>query len=74
MVNIAIATRSKRIHMKSKIIKQYTLPARAYLLQILYVLFANPHEEQLEIFSTLQAYMMPFGQSEDVQLPDNLYL
>ncbi|MBN2595655.1 MAG: hypothetical protein JXR82_02610 [Marinifilaceae bacterium] len=40
--------------------------AQGYLVQMLYVLFAKPHEEQIEIFTTLQAYMMQSEQNEDV--------
>ncbi|MDE5417585.1 hypothetical protein L3049_06150 [Labilibaculum sp. DW002] len=40
--------------------------AQGYLVQMLYVLFAKSHEEQLEIFSTLQTYMMQSEQSSDV--------
>lgn len=31
--------------------------AQGYLVQMLYVLFAKPHEEQMEIFTSLHAYM-----------------
>ncbi|WP_461630857.1 hypothetical protein [Labilibaculum euxinus] len=40
--------------------------SQGYLVQMLYVLFAKPHEEQLEIFNTLQAYLMQSEESEDV--------
>ncbi|MDM8160459.1 hypothetical protein QUH73_11595 [Labilibaculum sp. K2S] len=40
--------------------------AQGYLVQMLYVLFAKPHEEQMEIFSTLHAYMMRSEESEDI--------
>lgn len=35
--------------------------------QMLYVLFAKSHQEQMEIFSTLQAYMIPSEEEEDIQ-------
>lgn len=40
--------------------------AQSYLVQMLYVLFAKTHEEQIEIFTTLQAYMMQPEENEDV--------
>ncbi|RUT78022.1 hypothetical protein [Ancylomarina longa] len=36
------------------------------LIQMLYVFFAKPHEEQIEIFSTLQTYMLQSEENEDV--------
>ncbi|MBN2597797.1 MAG: hypothetical protein JXR82_13570 [Marinifilaceae bacterium] len=40
--------------------------AQSYLVQMLYVLFAKPPEEQMEIFSTLQAYLMQSEENKDV--------
>lgn len=40
--------------------------SQSYLVQMLYVLFAKPHDAQIVIFSTLQAYLMQSEQSEDV--------
>lgn len=40
--------------------------AQGYLVQMLYVLFAKSNEEQIEIFTSLQAYMMNPEEDEDV--------
>lgn len=47
-------------------IRRMQADAQGYLVQMLYVLFAKPHEEQIEIFSTLQAFMMQSEENEDV--------
>lgn len=39
--------------------------AQTYLAQMLYVLFSKPHQEQMQIFSTLQAYMVQEEQEEE---------
>jgi len=39
--------------------------AQSYLIQMLYVLFAKSNEEQMEIFTSLQAYMMGSDGNED---------
>ncbi|MBI9056814.1 MAG: hypothetical protein JEZ01_03480 [Labilibaculum sp.] len=47
-------------------IRKMQADAQSSLVQMLYFLFAKTHEEQLEIFSTLQAYMMQSKENEDV--------
>lgn len=40
--------------------------AQGYLVQMLYVLFAKPHEEQMQIFTSLQAFMANTEVEEDI--------
>jgi len=40
--------------------------AQSYLLQMLYVLFAKSNEDQMQIFSSLQAYMSESEEVEDL--------
>lgn len=40
--------------------------AQAYLAQMLYVLFAKSHEEQMEIFTSLHAYMSQSDETDDI--------
>ncbi|WP_372753784.1 hypothetical protein [Labilibaculum sp.] len=39
--------------------------AQTYLAQMLYILFSKPHNEQMQIFSSLQAYMAQEEKEED---------
>jgi len=40
--------------------------AQTYLVQMLYVLYAKTNEEQMQIFTSLQAYLAEEGESEDL--------
>jgi hypothetical protein len=40
--------------------------ARGYLCQMLYVLFAKSHDEQMEIFTSLHAYMSQPNEKDDI--------
>lgn len=40
--------------------------AQGYLAQMLYILFSKPYEEQMQIFSSLQAYMTQEDETEDI--------
>ncbi|MDM8159047.1 hypothetical protein QUH73_04355 [Labilibaculum sp. K2S] len=40
--------------------------AQGYLAQMLYILFSKPYEEQMQIFSSLQAYMTQEEETDDI--------
>lgn len=40
--------------------------AQGYLVQMLYVLFAKSNEEQMQIFTSLQAFMANGEEEEDI--------
>ncbi|MPQ48122.1 hypothetical protein GCQ56_14035 [Marinifilum sp. N1E240] len=49
-------------------IRRMESDAQGYLIQMLYFLFAKNHDEQMEIFTTLQSFMMPTEENEDVDI------
>jgi len=49
-------------------IRRMESDAQGYLIQMLYFLFAKNHDEQMEIFTTLQSFMMPTEENEDIDI------
>ncbi|MDE5421766.1 hypothetical protein L3073_06065 [Ancylomarina sp. DW003] len=47
-------------------IRRMQADAQSYLIQMLYFLFAKRHEEQMEIFASLQAFMANSEEEEDI--------